>query len=111
MSIISYNNNIENKTKLIKKGIDFMKTYLTKNINGITVKVEEELINDTRLNFRDLTLKACKEIISVNSKIVNDNTIRFTYKNPVFENTLCIQAQYDLTGLDNRYLYIEKCEN
>ena len=87
-----------------------MKTYVTKNINGITVKIEEELINDTRLNFSDLTLKACEEILLINSKIVNDNTIRFTYKSPVFDYSFSIQAEYDLTGLNNRYLYIEKCE-
>ena len=87
-----------------------MKNYVTKNINGITVKIEEELINDTRLNFSDLTLKACEEILLINSKIVNDNTIRFTYKSPVFDHTFSIQAEYDLTGLNNRYLYIEKCE-
>lgn len=87
-----------------------MKTYVSKNINGITVKVEKELINDTRLNFSDLTLKACKEILSVNSQIVDDNTIRFLYKSPVDDYTFCIQAQYELTGFNNRYLYIEKCE-
>ena len=87
-----------------------MKTYVSKNIKGITVKVEEELINDTRLNFNDLTFKACEEIIAVNLKIVDDNTIRFTYKSPVFDYSFSIQAQYDLTGLNNRYLYIEKCE-
>ena len=87
-----------------------MKTYVTKNINGITIKIEEELINDTRLNFSDLTLKACKEILLINSKIVNDNTILFTYKSPVSDYTLCIQAQYELTGYNNRYLYIEKCK-
>ena len=87
-----------------------MKTYVTKNINGITVKIEEELINDTRLNFSDLTLKACEEILLINSKIVNDNTIRFTYKIPDSDYTFFIKAEYDLTGFNNRYLYIEKCK-
>ena len=87
-----------------------MKTYVSKNIKGITVKVEEELINDTRLNFNDLTLKACEEIIAVNLKIVDDNTIRFTYKSPVDDYAFCIQAEYDLTGFNNRYLYITNAE-
>ena len=87
-----------------------MKTYVTKNINGVTIKIEEEILNDIRINFSDLTLKALKEILSLNSKIVNENTIIFTYKSPVSDYTLCIQAQYELTGFNNRYLYIEKCE-
>ena len=87
-----------------------MKTYITKNINGIEVKIEKELLYDTRLNFNELTKKTCEKILSINKQIIDENTIRFLYFNPVFEYTFYIQAQYDLTGFNNRYLYIENCE-
>ena len=87
-----------------------MKTYVTKNINEINVKIEKELLNDTRLNFNELTIKTCEKILTINKEIIDENTIRFLYTNPVFDYTFYIQAQYDLTGFNNRYLYIENCE-
>ena len=87
-----------------------MKTYVTKNINGITVKIEKELLNDTRLNFNELTIKTCEKILTINKEIINENTIRFLYFNPVFEYTFYIQAEYELTGFNNRYLYITNAE-
>ena len=87
-----------------------MKTFVTKNLNGIIVKIEKELLYDTRLNFNELAIKTCKKILSKNKQIIDENTIRFLYFNPVFEYTFYIEAQYDLTGFNNRYLYITNCE-
>lgn len=87
-----------------------MKTFVTKNINGITVKIEKELLNDIRLNFNELTIKTCKKILSDNKEIIDENIIRFLHYNSEIEYTFYIQAEYDLTGFNNRYLYITNAE-
>ena len=46
-----------------------MKTYVTKNMNGLTIKIERELFHDTRLNFNDLVKLTCKKILSINKEI------------------------------------------
>ena len=84
-----------------------MKTFVTKNINELTVKIEKELLNDTRLNFNELVKLTCKKILSINKGIFDTNTVRFLYFNPVFEYGFFIQAHYNLTGFNNKYLYIE----
>lgn len=87
-----------------------MKTFVTKNINGLTVKIEKELLHDTRLNFNGIVKLTCKKILSINKEIFNTNKVRFLYFDSVFEYAFFIQAQYNLTGFNNKYLYIETVE-
>ena len=87
-----------------------MKTYVTKNMNGITIKIEKELLHDTRLDFNELVILTCKKILSINKEIFHTNKVTFLYFNSAFEYGFFIKAQYELTGFNNRYLYIEKCE-
>ena len=87
-----------------------MKTFVTENMNGIEIKIEKELLEDMRTSFNKLAIKTCNEILSDNKEIINENTIRFLHYNPVIGYTFYIQAEYDLTGFNNRYLYITNVE-
>ena len=87
-----------------------MKKIETKILNGITVIIEKELLEDMRTSFNKLAIESYNKILSDDKEIIDENTIRFLHYNPVLGYTFYIEVEYELTGFNNNYLYITNAE-